>query len=136
MRRGVRLLPTLLLLLLAAQPTPSSASNGWSDTDPLVTITTPGGNTVAVYDQVGAEAPGTLVDAQTARIIWTVKSEQAGTATQVTLSTVVPCNALYGCGFRSRSIVSSGAWSTGTVYGSAYGTAGQVMTVRFIVGVP
>ena len=71
MRRGVRVLPLLLplLVLLAPQAPATLASNQWSDTDPLVTITTPGGNTVPVYDQVGAEAPGTLVDAQAARII-------------------------------------------------------------------
>jgi hypothetical protein len=125
-----------LLLLLAAQPTPSSASNTWSDTDPVATITTPGGHTVPVYVQVGAQAPGTLADAQAARILWTVKSVQAGAATQIELSTVVPCDPLIGCQFNTRCIPSSGPWGTGTVYGSASSTAGNVMTVKFTVNVP
>ena len=138
MRRGVRVLPPLLLLLvlLAAQAPPTSASNQWSDTDPLKTIITPSGTAVPVYVDVGAQAPGTLADGEAATITWTVKSVQGGAATQVELSTVVPCDALIGCQFNTRSIPSSGPWGTGKVYGSAYSTAGNAMTVKFTLPVP
>ena len=137
--RGLRVLAVLLalLVLLASQAPPTSASNQWSDTDPLKTIITPGGTTVPVYVDVGAQGPGTLADAEAATITWTVKSVQGGTATQVTLNTNVPCDILTGnCSFNTRSIPSSGPGGTGTVYGSVYSTAGQAMVVKFTVNVP
>jgi hypothetical protein len=127
-------LVVLLLGLLALAP-PASASNTWSDTDPVVIITTPGGHMVSVYVDNGTDGVQHLPAAQAARMTYTVKSVASGRASMVTLTSTVPCDAL-GTGWASRTIPSSGAFATGVVYGQAYGVCDQPMTVQFTLAVP
>ena len=138
MRRGVRVLPTLLLLLLVAQPPPTSASNQWSDTDPMKVVTTPAGNAVPIYVDVGVETPADLPLAEAASISWTVQSVQGGTATQVTLSATVPCSPVQsiGCQFRTRLVPSSQVMMGGTVYAQAFGFGGKTMVAHFTLPYP
>jgi hypothetical protein len=127
---GRRLSSIVVLLALAALAPPASASNTWSDTDPIVLITTPGGHQVAVYVDNGTSPADHLASAQVAKMSYTVKSVASGTTTDVTLTSTVPCDGL-GPSYATRAIVSSGAFATGTVYGQDYGTCGQPMSVGF-----
>jgi hypothetical protein len=120
----------VILLVLAAQALPASASNTWSDTDPVVVITTPGGHVVSVYVDNGTNPADHLAAAQIAQMTYTVNSVNSGAATMVTLTSTVPCDAL-GSGWETRVIPSSAPYATGTVYGQVLGTCGQPMTVKF-----
>jgi hypothetical protein len=122
----------VVLLVLAVLAPPASASNTWSDTDPVVLITTPGGHQVAVYVDNGTSPPEYLAAAQLAQMGYAVKSVQSGRATAVTLTSTVPCD---GTTYLTRMIVSSGAFATGTVYGQDSGTCGQVMSVGFTLSI-
>jgi hypothetical protein len=125
----------LLLLVLFAQALPASASNTWSDTDPVVVISTPGGHLVPVYVNNGVDGAQHLPAAQVARMSYTAKSVQSGDATKVTVTSNVPCDAL-GSGWATRTRPSTGAFGTGTLYGEAYGVCGQDLTVTFTLPVP
>jgi hypothetical protein len=120
----------VLLLVLAAQAPFASASNTWSDTDPVVVIATPGGHLVSVYVDNGTDGTEHLPAAQLAKMTYTVNSVTAGGATMVTLTSTVPCDAT-GTGWATRAIPSSAPFATGTVYGVVYATCGQPMTVKF-----
>jgi hypothetical protein len=125
----------LLVLVLFAQALPASASNTWSDTDPVVVITTPGGNMVPVYVNNGVDGAQHLPAAQLARMTYTAKSVQSGAATKVTVTSNVPCDA-FGTGWATRTRPSTGPFGTGTLYGEAYGLCGQDLSVTFTVPVP
>jgi hypothetical protein len=120
----------VLVLALAAQAPPAAASNTWSDTDPVVLITTPGGHQVAVYVDNGTSPAEHLTAAQLAQMSYTVKSLASGATTAVTLTSTVPCDAP-GASYATRAIASTGAFATGSVYGQDYGTCGQPMTIKF-----
>ena len=123
----------LLLLALFAHALPASAANTWSDTDPVVLIATPAGNMVPVYVNNGAEGAQHLPAAQLARMTYTAKSVQSANATKVTITSTVPC---VGGTYDARTIISTGAFATGSIYGSVYGTCGQAMSVDFKVPEP
>jgi len=136
MRRWGRTLSYLtFLLVLAAQAGPVSASNSWSDTDPVVVITTPGGHTVTVYVDNGTQGTEHLPAALAAKMSYTVKPVDGGAETAVTLTSVVPCDAL-STSYLTREIVSSGAYATGSIYGQDSGTCGQAMSARFKLPLP
>jgi hypothetical protein len=124
----------VLLLLVAAYAVPASASNSWSDTDPVVVITTPGGNMVPVYVNNGVDGAEHLPAAQLARMTYTAKSVQSGAATKVTVTSTIPCDAL-GNGWASRVRPSSEPFGTGVLYGEAYSVCGQGMSVTFTIPV-
>jgi hypothetical protein len=120
----------VLVLVLAAQTPLASASNTWSDTDPVVVVATPGGHLVSVYVDNGTNPADHLAAAQLAQMTYTVKAVNSGDATMVTLTSTVPCDAS-GSGWETRAIPSSAPFATGTVYGQVLGTCGQPMTVQF-----
>jgi hypothetical protein len=131
MRKFARPLSLVLLpLVFVAQALPASAANTWSDTDPVVLITTPGGHVVSVYVDNGTNPADHIAAAQLAQMTYSVKSTNSGDATMVTLTSTVPCDAS-GSGWETRVIPSSAPFATGTVYGQALGTCGQPMTVQF-----
>ena len=131
MRRLARPLSfVVLLLVLAAQVPSASAANTWSDTDPVVVITTPGGHLVSVYVDNGTNPADHVAAAQLAWMTYSVKSTDSGNATMVTLTSIVPCDAS-GSGWQTRMIPSSAPFASGIVYGQAFGTCGQPMTVQF-----
>jgi hypothetical protein len=125
----------VLLLVLVAQTPLASASNTWSDTDPLVVIATPAGNQVTVYVDNGTYGTEHAAAAQLAWMTYTVKSVAAGRSTMVALTSIVPCDAL-STSYATRTIPSSKPFATGTIYGEAYATCGQPMTVTFTLPVP
>jgi hypothetical protein len=135
MKHWGRVLASVVLLVVAAQTLPASAANTWSDTDPLVVIVTPAGNHVPVYVDNGAYGTEHLAAAQSAQMAYAVKPVQSGRATMVTLTSIVPCDAL-GSSYETRTIPSSGPFATGTIYGQAYATCGQPMTVQFTLSTP
>ena len=125
----------LLPLLLAALAAPASAANTWSDTDPIVVVSTPAGHQVAVYANVGVWGTEHLASAQAARMTYTVQPVQAGSATGVLLNVLVTCDGL-GSSYGTRVIVSSAPFGGGTWYGSVYGYCGQGMSVQFKLDSP
>ena len=136
MRPSGQLLSYIVVLLaLAVLAPPASASNTWSDTDPVVLITTPGGHQVSVYVDNGTSPPDHLAAAQLAQMGYSDKSVQSGRATAVTLTSTVACDGTGGT-YLTRMIVSSGPYATGTIYGQDYGSCGQVMTTGFTIPVP
>ena len=120
-----------LLLMLAVLAPPASAANTWSDTDPVVLITTPSGQQVAVYVDNGTWGTEHLPAAQLAQMTWTVKPV-AGGSTKVSFTSTVPCDALSNS-YATRWITSTAAFATGQIWGSAYGTCGQPMTAQFTI---
>ncbi len=117
---------------------PVALAAEWCDTDPLVAITTPGGNVVPVYVMVGVLGAEHLPAAQVASILYTTASDKAtagGAATKVELTVLVPDDA-FATGFPTRSTASSEPYGTGIVYDSTYGKSGQQMVLKFTLPVP
>jgi hypothetical protein len=112
----------------------AQANDEWCDTDPVMLINTPGGATVQVYYLTGVQTTTAIGNGLLATLSagYTVTPAQGGT--QVTLSVTVP-NGLGGASFPTRVQVSSEVWGTGTIYGTASGTSGAPMTVRFFLPV-
>jgi hypothetical protein len=125
----------VLLLVLVAQAPPASAANTWSDTDPLEVITTPAGNQVPVYVNIGVEGTQHLASAQAASITYAVQPVQAGRATSVTVTVLVTCDGL-DSPYRTRTYPSSQPFGAGTLYGTVYAFCGQRMTVQFTLQTP
>ena len=125
----------VLLLVLVAEAPPASASNTWSDTDPVIVVVTPAGNMVTVYVNVGVQGAEHLPSAQAASMKYSVKRVQAGQATSVTVSVLVTCDGL-GSPYPTRIYPSSAPFGTGIPYGSDYGYCGQSMVETFTVTVP
>jgi hypothetical protein len=134
--RRLLIVAALLLATLAA-PAGAGAAD-WCDTDPLVLITTPGGNVAPVYVLVGAAGLEHLPAVQAASILSTTETVAAragGQATRVTLTVTVPDDA-FAIGFPTRAAASSGPPATGTVYDQTTGSSGQAMVLRFTLPVP
>ena len=125
----------LLVLVFVAQALPASAANSWSDTDPVMVITTPGGRTVPVYMNNGVDGAQHLPAAQVARMGYSAKWVQSANAVKVTVTSNVPCDA-FGTGWATRLRPSEGAFGTILLYGEAYGVCGQDMTVTFTITGP
>ena len=131
------LIVAALLLGILAMPAGAAAAE-WCDTDPLVLITTPGGNIVPVYVLVSAAGIEHLPAVQVASILYTtvaVAARAGGQATRVTLTVTVPDDA-FATGFPTRATASSGPLASGTVYDQTYGTSGRPMTLRFTPPLP
>jgi len=132
----MRALLCLLLLVLplaqAVQAPVAFASDGWCDTDPILVIRTPAGHLVPVYVTVGAQslllAPNTLLGSLV--LGYTAVPTNDKKATQVTVVVNVPPS-LLAYSFATRSMVSSGAFGTGTLYAQASGTSGVQTTLLF-----
>src|SRR5438128_11931446 len=108
---------SLLVMLVMTSLTPAAlASDGWCDSDPILVVSTPAGNLVPVYYNVGAQSllftPNTLLAALVPS--YTAVPTRKGTATWVSLSVTVPTLVL-NQSFATRDIVSTGAFGTGTV---------------------
>ena len=120
MTRWGRILPQfVLLLLVAALAPPASASNTWSDTDPIVVVMTPAGNSVSIYVDNAALGTEHLPAAQAAQMTYSVKPVNSGTSTMVALTSVVPCDA-FSSNFQTRLTPSTMPYGTGTVFGVTY----------------
>ena len=120
----------VVLLVLVAHALPASASNSWSDTDPVVVIATPAGHLVSVYVDNSTYGVEHLPAAQAARMTYTVK--HVGQGTMVALTSTVPCDALSD-NYPTRFAPSTGPFATGLVYGWSYGVCGQPMTLQFTI---
>src|SRR5919199_2915014 len=83
----------ILISLHCMWGAPVALAAEWCDTDPLVAITTPGGNVVPVYVMVGALGAEHLPAAQVASILYTTASDKAtagGAPTKVGPTGLVP----------------------------------------------
>jgi hypothetical protein len=129
---------SLLVMLVMASLTPAAAlaSDGWCDTDPILVVHTPAGNLVPVFYNVGAQSlsftPNTLLGALV--MSYTAVPTSDGKATNVAVQVKVP--SLLNESFLTRTIISRGAFGTGTVYANTTGSSGQVMTSTFQLPYP
>lgn len=121
-------------MLVGAQLVAPGASAGaqWCDTDPVVVIITPRGAIVPIFVNNGAQGAEHLPAVLLASMKYTV--EPASSGTLVHLDVVVP-NDLFGKGFTTRSVVSTGPLGTGIVYATAYGVSGKAMHLDFTLNV-
>ena len=125
---------TAVLLLVAAAPE-VAALEEWCEDDPLVLITTPGGNVAPVYVTNGALGTEHLPAVQLATISHTVHSVDGGRATLVRMTVVVP-NDAFGSHFPTRTTASSGPMKSGTIYDTDTGYSGEPMHLSFRLNVP
>jgi hypothetical protein len=135
-RRALIVLIVLLTLLGTAAPAHTAAE--WCDTDPLLIIRTPDGQLVPVFLLVGALGAQHLPAALVASILAVGEPvEVMGTlpAIEATVTVTVPDD-LFGRGFPTRAIVSSGPLGSGTAYAATEGTSGAPMTLRFALPIP
>jgi hypothetical protein len=136
----LRVLLIALVVLSATSVTATSAQAGaeWCDTDPLILISTPGGQIVPVFILVGALGLEHLPAAQAASLLatsHTVKSTRGGLATSVTVTVEVPDD-LFARGFPTRAAISSGPLGSGKVYADTEGKSGTPMTLSFTIPIP
>lgn len=134
-RRLLISLAMLLVLLLRAVPI-ASADEEWCSDDPPRLLTTPHGNTVAVFETLGA--PGLQYAADlTAALVATsytarsyVRDGQGDLGTVFTLSVPIANDPVLGS-FPARAIVSSLLLGSGTVYATTTGVSGTTLTLTF-----
>jgi hypothetical protein len=121
-----------LLFILA--PSPVAAAE-WCDTDPLVLIKTPGGTLVPVFVTSGALGVQHMPAVLLARMDYSTRAVEGGTATLVQLDVVVPGD-LLDSHFPTRTVASTGPLATGTIHARATGYSGETMTLTFTLDVP
>ena len=122
------------VLLSSSVAAPASADE-WCDTDPVVVIKTPRGSLVPVFVNTGAKGAEHLATALAARMEYGATSTASGRATKVKLTVTVPPD-VFSSSFETRSVVSTGAFGTGTRYAESAGTSGQTMKMEFELPVP
>ena len=122
-----------LLALTAAAPT--AWADEFCETDPVVTVRTPGGNTVVVHATIGVPTSDHLPAARAATVAQTVEATSDGQGTNVQLEVVVPDDQ-YATGFPVRVVASSGPFGGGTVYDDEGGQSGKVVKLKFTVNTP
>ena len=138
MRRMI-LVAALMLALVAVSAAPVSAGEEWCDADPVLVVVTPHGAIVPLFVDTGAQ--GGLLNLPIALLAvlqtqYTAHPGPGGRGTVVDLAVTVPHIGLLSRGsFATRTVVSSGPFGTGTVYGRATGTSGRVMHVTFTLPV-
>jgi hypothetical protein len=111
------------------------AGDEWCETDPLLLVRTPAGQTVPIYYLTGVQTPANVGNGLLAALSASYTATPAPGGTQVVVSVTVPSGP-EGARFPTRLTASAGPWGTLTVYGTATGTAGAPMTVPFHLGVP
>jgi hypothetical protein len=122
-------------LLLSGGVTPAASADEWCDSDPVVMIKTPSGSLVPVYVNTGARGAEHLPAALAAQMDYAAASVANGSATKVKLTVMVPPDA-FSSSFDTRSVVSTGAFGTGTRYAATTGYSGQGMKMEFALPVP
>ena len=125
----------LAFALLVGLAPDVDAGAQWCEADPLVTITTPSGNTVPVYVTNGAQGEEHLPAVLAAKMDYTVQATDGGQATLVRM-TVLIADDHFETHFATRSVVSTGPLKTGTIYATATGHSGQAMHLAFKLDVP
>jgi hypothetical protein len=131
--RSLLLSLPLMVLLVTVTPTPSVfASDGWCDTDPILVVRTPAGRLVPVYVNVGAKSllftPNTLLSSILPAYTAVPSANKTGTTVSVTVT--VP-KLVLDVSFATRSMVTTGALGTGSVYASTTGVSGQALITKF-----
>jgi hypothetical protein len=127
----------MLLFAPAVQTVPTAfAGEEWCDIDPPVVIVTPQGHLATVYANIGSQGLLPSLLNELSQISYTVAPANGGTATQVTLTVTVRKTLLTGSSTPTRVKVSSLLLGLGNVYGSANGTVGKPMTVKFLINTP
>ena len=112
---------------------PTSAAE-WCETDPLVILTTPQGNSVPVYVSEythGAQYQPNLDDT----IITSVATSTRAGGTQFDLYVTVPEAPVAGH-FATRAVASTAPDGAGVVYDTATGRSGLALHLKFTVAMP
>ena len=134
MKRFAVALVLALLPMVALAPAAGASFDEWCDSDPLVVITTPGKNTVAVFNTNGVKGlkhqPALLL----ADVDYTVQSIDGGKRTLVKMQVTLP-NGLYGSGFETRAKISTGPMGTLGVLAAGNGVSGKPIKLEFVLDV-
>jgi hypothetical protein len=133
MKRFTRaaLLSTFLILGGSAV---AHAGEDWCTSDPALPIRTPGGSNVVVYVTNSALGSQHLASLQQAAISYVATPAAGGSATDVVVSVLIPGD-LSDPSYAVRSVVSSSAHASGTIYETKSGSAGTVMQLSFRLNV-
>ena len=134
-RALVAVLLALGVLVLAGPAAPAGAGEEWCESDPVVLVTTPQGNVVAVYVLTGAQGLEHVPAVLAAEYRYTAAAAAGGASTLVDLDVLVPADGA-AAAFATRSAASTGPLQTGTGLAGATGWSGQPMRLRFELAVP
>ena len=135
--RRVLLAVVAVVCLFAAQITATKAAAEWCQHDPLVTLTTPQGNTVQVNVTtyaLGFQYAANL-DRATITYVAIPTGNGAGQGTRFAVFVTVPQDSQQPQ-FKTRAVLSSDPDATGTIYDAAEGRSNQPMRLTFEVPVP
>ncbi|MGN6700023.1 MAG: hypothetical protein ACTHMR_17855 [Thermomicrobiales bacterium] len=113
---------------------PTSAAAEWCETDPLVILTTPQGNSVPVYVTEYAHGAQYQPNLDGTIITSAATGTRAG-GTQFDMHVTVPEAPVAGH-FATRAIASTAPSGAGVVYDTASGRSGLVLHLTFTVAVP
>jgi hypothetical protein len=113
---------------------PTSAAAEWCESDPLVILTTPQGNSVPVY--VSEYAHGAQYQPNlTGTIITSAATSTRAGGTQFDVYVTVPEAPVTGH-FKTRVVASTAPNGAGMVYATASRRSGLAMHLKFTVAVP
>ena len=134
----VLLIALVVVVTLLAPAAPAHAAAEWCDTDPLLLIRTPDGGVVTVYLLVGALGAEHLPAVLAASLLAATEPLEAteGRRALRVIATVTVPNDLFGPGFPTRALVTSGPLGSGAVYAATEGASGAPMTLRFTLPMP
>jgi hypothetical protein len=120
----------------ATSPAAFAGSSEWCDIDPVVLIETPKGNLVPVFNTMGVRGLRYQAAMLAAQVEYTVQPADGGRKTLVKLDVTVPEGPLWGRGFDTRTVISTGPLGTLTILGRAEGRSGRAMRVQFTLDWP
>lgn len=124
------------LFVFALAITPTSAAE-WCEHDPLVILTTPQGRTIEVYVTTYAQGAQYAVNLDRASITYvaTPKRVDGVRGTRFDLVVLVP-EGPNDPHFKTKAVVSSGEYATGTIYDADEGRSDRPMRLTFEVAAP
>lgn len=124
----------LVGLLLAMTVPVASANEEWCSDDPPRILVTPGGNTLLLYETLGAQGDLYFTDLTQGLAFTTYTATNqvhAGVdGTVFTLTVPIPNDPVFGS-FADRGFASSLPLATGTIYASSTGTSGTPLELTF-----
>jgi hypothetical protein len=125
----------LMAATMLLQLTSLASAADWCEYDPLVKVVTPGGSRQYVHLTLSALGTEHRRALHQATFTWKVEPALDGTATDVTITTVVPGDE-YAAAFPTRAVVSTKPHGMGEVLSTTSGSAGSPMVNTYRIMVP
>lgn len=130
MRHWVVALLMAMSMFMAFAPGVGAVAE-WCEDDPPVTIVTPAGNEVLLHVTNYGEGLQNLPYVKQAQIVGqTARGNGRDELTKVEVMVYIP-NDSAGRRFKTKSVISTGEFATGTVLDEVKGTSGQVRKLQF-----